>query len=315
MTGPEGMWGHLMSEPHGPTPNPYHQPPFAPMNQPIPPVGGGPFPPPLLPPGLSGPPPGSPGPNRRKIWTVLATVAVVAVIGIVLTVTLSGRSRHDTARPAAKTETSATASASSDKSPVPAAKIAGLLPRQEDLAAAVGDPELGVVASGEAMDEVTVVDADCQGISSVASGPVYAGTGWTAIRWQRWYSPPDIDTHDLKHGLLVSVAAFPRAENAQAFYAKQSDKWKRCAGRTLNMTVTNGDNEPRVFWTVTEVTESDELVKTTAISEGGAGWSCQDALTIRNNVVAQADVCGNSIPANAAQEILGSIAPKVDAAG
>ncbi|MGB3332966.1 MAG: sensor domain-containing protein [Mycobacterium sp.] len=304
-----------MSEPHGPTPNPYYQPPFAPMNQPISPVGGGPFPPPLLPPGLGGPPPGSPGPNRRKLWTLLAAVCVLAVIGVVLTVTLSGRGQHDTAKPAAKTGTSATASASSDKTPVPVAKIDGLLPRQEALAAAVADPELGVVMSGEAMDEVTVVDADCQGISSVASGPVYAGTGWTAIRWQRWYSPPDLDTHDLKHGLLVSVATFPRAENAQAFYTKQSDKWKRCAGRTLNMTVTSGDNEPRVFWTVTEVTESDELVKTTAISEGGGGWSCQDALTIRNNVVAQADVCGNSIPANAAQDILNDISPKVDAAG
>ncbi|MFL0276011.1 sensor domain-containing protein [Mycobacterium sp. SMC-19] len=304
-----------MSEPHGPTPNQYTQPQFAPMNRPIQPFPGGQYPVPPLPPGLGGPPPGSPGPNRRKMWALLATVAVVAVIGIVLTVTLSGRSRHDTARPAAKTETSATASASSDKSPVPVSKIEELLPRQGALAAAVADPELGVVMSGEAMDEVTVVDADCQGISSVASGPVYAGTGWTAIRWQRWYSPPDIDTHDLKHGLLVSVATFPRAENAQAFYAKQSDKWKRCAGRTLNMTVTSGDNEPRVFWTVTEVTESDELVKTTAISEGGGGWSCQDALTIRNNVVAQADVCGNSIPANAAQDILGSITPKVDAAG
>lgn len=304
-----------MSEPHGPTPNQYTQPQFAPMNRPTQPFPGGQYPVPPLPPGLGGPPPGSPGPHRRKMWALLATVAVVAVIGIVLTVTLSGRSRHDTARPAAKTETSATASASSDKSPVPVSKIEELLPRQEALAAAVADPELGVVMSGEAMDEVTVVDADCQGISSVASGPVYAGTGWTAIRWQRWYSPPDIDTHDLKHGLLVSVATFPRAENAQAFYAKQSDKWKRCAGRTLNMTVTSGDNEPRVFWTVTEVTESDELVKTTAISEGGGGWSCQDALTIRNNVVAQADVCGNSIPVNSAQEILGSITPKVDAAG
>ncbi len=304
-----------MNEPHGPTPNPYQQPPFAPMNQPIPPVPGGPFPPPLLPPGLGGPPPWSPGPNRRKVWTLLATVAVIAVIGVVLTVTLSGRGQHDTAKPAAKTTTPATASASTDKAPVPVSKIEGLLPRQEVLAAAVADPELGVVASGEAMDEVTVVDADCQGISSVASGPVYAGTGWTAIRWQRWYSPPDIDTHDLKHGLLVSVAAFPRADNAQAFYTKQRDKWKRCAGRTLNMTVTPGDNEPRVFWTVTEVTESDELVKTTAISEGGGGWSCQDALTIRNNLVAQADVCGNSIPATAAQEILASITTKIDAAG
>ena len=246
---------------------------------------------------------------------LLAAVAVIAVIGVVLTVTMSGPGQRDTAKPAVKTGTSATASAFPDKAPVPVAKIEGLLPRQEVLASAVADPELGVVMSGDAMDEVTVVDADCQGISSVASGPVYAGTGWTAIRWQRWYSPPDIDTHDLKHGLLVSVATFPRAENARAFYSKQSDKWKRCAGRTLNMTVTSGDNEPSVFWTVTEVTESDELVKTTAISEGGGGWSCQDALTIRNNVVAQADVCGDSIPANAAQEILGSITPKVDAAG
>lgn len=301
-----------MSEPYGPTPNPYNQSQFAPMNRPIPPVPSGQYPPP---PGLSGPPPGSPGPNRSKTWALLATVAVIAVIGVVLTVALSGRGQRDTAKPAAKTQTSATASASSDKAPVPVSKIEELLPHQEALAAAVADPELGMVMSGEGMDEVTVVDADCQGISSVASGPVYAGTGWTAIRWQRWYSPPDIDTHDLKHGLLVSVATFPRAENAQAFYAKQSDKWKRCAGRTLNMTVTSGDNEQRVFWTVTDVTESDELVKTTAISEGGGGWSCQDALTIRNNVVAQADVCGDSIPANAAPEILGSITPKVDAAG
>lgn len=295
-----------MSEPHGPTPNPYHQPPFAPPNRPIPP-----FPPPW-PPGPPGPPPRG---NRRLAWGLLATVCVIAVIAVVLTVVLPGRGRHDTAKPAAKTGTSTTAPASSDKAPVPVAKIEGLLPAQEALAAAVADPELGVVMSGEAMDEVTVVDADCQGITSVASGPVYAGTGWTAIRWQRWYSPPDIDTHDLKHGLLVSVAAFPRAENAQAFYTKQSDRWKRCAGRTLDMTVTNVDNEPRVFWTITEVTESDGVVKTTAISEGGGGWSCQDALTVRNNVVAQADVCGNSIPANAAQEIVNGITPKVDAAG
>lgn len=303
-----------MSEPHGPTPNPYQQrPPYAPMNQPLGPIPGGQFPPPL-PPGLGGPPPGSSGPNR-KMWALLATVAVVAVIGIVLTVTLSGRGHHDTAEPAAKTATSTTASPSPEKPPVPVSKLEGLLPRQEALAGAVADPELGLVMSGEAMDEVTVVDTDCQGISSVASGPVYAGSGWTSIRWQRWYSPPDIDTPELKHGLLVSVVMFPRAEHAQAFYAKQSDRWKRCAGRTMNMTVTNGDNEPRVFWTTTEVTESDELVKTTAISEGGGGWSCQDALTIRNNVIAQADVCGNSMPANAAQDILNGITSKVDAAG
>lgn len=306
-----------MSEPHGPTPNPYGQPPFAPMHRPMPPVPGGQFPAPL-PPGLGGPPPGPQRPNRRMLWALLAAACVIAVVGVALVVALPGRDKHEKARPAAKTSLSTTTSAASapaGKPPVPVSKIEGLLPAQEALAAAVADPELGVVMSGEAMDDVTVVDADCQGITSVASGPVYAGTGWTTIRWQRWYSPPDIDTHELKHGLLVSVAAFPGADNAQAFYAKQSEKWKRCAGRTLNMTVTNGTDEPSVFWTVTDVTESDGVVKTTAISEGGGGWACQDALTVRNNVVTQSDVCGDSIPPNAAQDILTSITTKVDALG
>ncbi|WP_046318717.1 sensor domain-containing protein [Mycobacterium sp. UM_Kg1] len=303
-----------MSEPHGPSPDPYRQDPYAPMNRPFPPPGGGPFPPPLLPPGLGMPPP----PRRPGRAAVLvATACVIAVIGVGLAVVLSGRDRHHTAKPTPKTPTatSTAAAASPDRPPVPVAKIEGLLPRQEVLAAAVADPDLGLVVSGDAMDDITVVDADCQGISSVASGPVYAGSGWTAIRWQRWYSPADIDTHDLKHGVLVSVATFPRAENARAFYTKQSEKWKRCAGRTLNMTVTNGADEQPVFWTITEVTESGEVIRTTAISEGGGGWSCQDALTVRNNVIAQADVCGDSIPANAAQDILGAIAPQVDAAG
>lgn len=311
-----------MSEPHGPRPNPYNQPPFGPpMNRPLPPAPGGHYPPPLLPPGLGGPPPRPHGPNRRTLWALLAAVAVIAVIGVVITVSVSGRgSHHNSAKSATKSSTSTTttstttSTASSDKAPVPSAKIEGLLPKQETLAAAVSDPELGVVANGEAMDDATVVDADCQGISSVASGPVYAGTGWTAIRWQRWYSPPDMDTNELKHGLLVSVAAFPQAQMAQTFYAKQYERWKKCGGRTLNMTVTPGENEQRVFWTITEVTDSDGIVKTTAISEGGGGWMCQDAMTMRNNIIAQADVCGISVPPNAAPDILKSIVAKVDSA-
>ncbi|ORA99799.1 hypothetical protein BST33_13075 [Mycolicibacter minnesotensis] len=293
------------------------------MNRPLPPAPGGHYPPPLLPPGLGGPPPGPHGPNRRTLWVLLAVVTVIAVIGVVITVAVSGNGRHhNSAKSAAKssssttsTSTSTSTSASaSDKAPVPSAKIEGLLPRQDVLAAAVADPELGVVANGEAMDDATVVDADCQGISSVASGPVYAGTGWTAIRWQRWYSPPDMDTNELKHGLLVSVAAFPQAQIAQTFFTKQSERWKKCGGRTLNMTVTPGENEQRVFWTITDVTDSDGIVKTTAISEGGGGWMCQDALTMRNNVIAQADVCGNSVPPNAAPDILKSIVAKIDSA-
>ncbi|MEB3034085.1 sensor domain-containing protein [[Mycobacterium] nativiensis] len=300
-----------MNDPRGPIPNPYDPTQFAPMNRPMMPPGPVP---PSWPPMPPGPPPQRP--NRGLLWALLAAVCVLAVISVVLTVMLVGRGEQDTAKSTAKTSTAATTSAAAPgKAPVPASAIERLLPSKDTMATAVDDDGLGVVRSGDSMDSATVVDAACQGVNFVAAGPVYAGSGWTAVRWQRWYSPADFDAPKLTHGLVLSVVTYPSAEAAGAMYTKQSQAWRGCVGRTANMRVTNTEeNASDTFWTVGEVTDSDGLLQTTAISEGGGGWSCQNTLTVRNNVVAQANVCGDSIRAAAARDILSSITKQVDAA-
>lgn len=290
-----------MSEPHGPTPNPYDQPPFAPMNQPMPPSPGGPFPPPW--------PPGPPlRRNRRLMRVLLALVCLLTVTAVVLAVKVIGRDRHESAQ----SPTSASAT-SDDQASVPVSALEGLLPAKEVVSAAVSDPGIGLVAEGTGIDTDVMVDADCQGLTSV-SGPVFAGSGWTAVRWQGWNSPAEPNPPRWVHQALMSVTSYPHASTARAFYTKESAAWQKCSGRIINTRVPTVPDSPGLFWSVEGVADADGVLKATTISEGGGGWSCQNALTARSNVVVRISVCADTDSAAATQTLLDSITAKIDAA-
>ncbi|MGB3521832.1 MAG: sensor domain-containing protein [Mycobacterium sp.] len=287
-----------MSEPHGPTPNPYDPTQFAPTSRPMPPLGGQ-FPPPW-------PPSPPPQRNRRLIWALLGLVIVLTVTAVVLAVNVIGRDRHENTQ-------ATTDSESGGGKLVAVAALNELLPAKESVASAVSDPDIGLANEGTSISTDVMVDADCQGLTSV-SGPVYAGTGWTATRWQRWNSPAEPDAPKLVRQALMSVTTYPQADAARAFYTKQGAAWQKCSGHIINTRMPAVTDSADGFWTVGGVTDTDGTLKATTISEGGGGWSCQSRLTARSNVVVQTNACALRDSTAAAQALLDAITAKIDAA-
>ncbi len=260
--------------------------------------------PPMPPPGMF--PPGAPRGNRGLAWALLGTVCVLAVTAVVLTLIFTGD------RQSSETATQTTTSV--DKAAVPASAIDGLLPAKDTLASAVDDPGLGLIEEGNRMGTATPVEADCGGMNSSSAGSVYGGSGWTAVRWQRWRSPPEPDAPTWKHEIVLSVVTYPQAKLAGDFYAKQAATWKRCANRTVNMRFTDEDDTADYFWSVGEVTDSGGVLKTTVTNEGSDGWTCQNVMVVHNNVVSRVGACGYTLPDAPDQPIIDAIAEKIDAA-
>lgn len=237
---------------------------------------------------------------------LLALVCLLTVAAVVLAVNVVGRGRHESAQSVAESD-------SGDGKLVPVSALEGLLPAKEVVSSAVSDPDIGLVAEGTGIDTDVMVDADCQGLTSV-SGPVFAGSGWTAVRWQGWNSPAEPNPPKWVHQALMSVTSYPHASTARAFYTKESAAWQKCSGRIINTRVPTVPDSPGLFWSVEGVTDADGVLKATTISEGGGGWSCQNTLTARSNVVVRISVCADTDSAAATQTLLDSITAKIDAA-
>lgn len=50
---------------------------------------------------------------------------------------------------------------------------------------------------------------------------------------------------------------------------------------------------PDVVWTVGAVTDDNGTLSTSQVQEGGDGWTCQRALTVRNNVAVDIVACAD----------------------
>lgn len=277
------------------------------MTGPLPPGPSGPLPPywPPLPP--SPPPRG----NRRLIWLLLGLVCVLTAVVSVLTMSLVRPDPHEIAQ--SPTTTSAPTT-SAHRPPLPVSALDGILPDRGDVSSAVADPAIDLVDHGEGIAADDLVDADCQGITSVLSRD-YLGSGWTAIRWQRWNSPAEPDPGYLVKHVSLSVATYPHAEAAQAFYANQSAAWRKCNIRIVNSRLTSAKESPNQLWYIDNVTDSDGVLTALMMDNVNSDWTCQARLTVRSNVVVRVGVCAHTTSIVAANTLLASITQKIDAAG
>lgn len=280
------------------------------MNEPISPAPGSPVPP-FWPPG---PPPHD---SRRLIWLLLGLICVLTAVVVVLVVSI-GRDQPGGPRSSA---TSSTAP-SRDLRPkpvtipdrlVPAAALDGLLPDRDVVSAAVDDPAIDLVAHGAGIDTDDLVDADCQGILSATSRD-YAGSGWSAIRWQHWNSPAVSSSPHLLNHVLVSVVSYSEANAALAFYTKESDAWAKCARRTINVRYSRATEADDQLWIVDWVGNSNGVLAASTIGTIDRSWTCAIRLTARKNVAVHVNACGFGSPGRAAQDVLRSITQKIDAA-
>ncbi len=151
------------------------------------------------------------------------------------------------------------------------------------------------------VDEMTdhsdsVSDVDCLGAVYAAEEPVYADTGWTAMRDRVAREPDD----DNQHWVEQTAVLYPAAQNAQAFFESSSQTWQQCADRSI---ATNGGDFSWALGAVdVDVTEGGApLLTQVTEQENAAGWQCQHALSTVSNATVEAWACGYRIDAEAAE--------------
>jgi hypothetical protein len=153
-------------------------------------------------------------------------------------------------------------------------------------------------------DGPNVADKDCRAIHYPTETSVYAGSGWTAMRGQDLREPGDTWTHFVAQ----EVVSFPSASAAAGFFDASTHRWPACANRQYTFT---RPGQPDWVWTVGPVSVTNGTLSTTKTQEGGNGWACQRALTVRNNVAVDDVASGYSPPADAAVSIAHQIAAKI----
>lgn len=179
-----------------------------------------------------------------------------------------------------------------DIPPLDETRLDAILLTVHELNEIVGSTRLEVTSELEEMTDhsAEVSDPDCLGAVYGAEAPVYAGTGWTAMRDQLAREPDE----DNDHWVEQTAVLYPSPGNAERFFADSSSTWQDCA--TSAIAVGEGD----YLWELGEVGVGDTLITQMTTQEGADGWACQHALSVVSNLTVEAWACGYSITDEAA---------------
>jgi hypothetical protein len=153
----------------------------------------------------------------------------------------------------------------------------------------------------------SINDKNCLAVDGPAQAKVYADTGWSGIRGQRLDDSVD-GSKKRSHYAIQTVVAFPSAHDASAFYDSSGPSWSACANRRFSDT---NPGKPDTVWTVAGVTKDSGMLSTSQVQEGGDGWACQRALTVRNNIAIDIVTCSFDQVGAVAIDIATQIAAKV----
>jgi hypothetical protein len=153
----------------------------------------------------------------------------------------------------------------------------------------------------------TFSDKSCLAMDGPAQEAVYADTGWIAMRDQRLDDNFD-DPAVRNDSAIQAVIAYPSARKANAFYDASVRRWSACANRKFSE---HPVDKPEIVWTVGEAHKVGGTLSTSEVQDSSDGWTCQRALTVRNNVVIDVATCGSFVPGGSAVDLAGQIAAKV----
>jgi PknH-like extracellular domain len=195
------------------------------------------------------------------------------------------------------------------QTPVAVSALDGLLLDASQINAALSATSMKVWFSGKVMWDwsTSVSDTNCLAIDGPAQDKVYANTGWTAIRGQRLDDSVD-DSKRRKHYAIQAVVIFPSARDASAFYDSSTQTWPACSNRRFSDL---NPGKPDTVWSVSGTTNDNGMLTTSQVQEGGDGWTCQRALTVRNNVAIDIVTCSYSQSGAVAVGVAQQIAAKV----
>jgi hypothetical protein len=178
--------------------------------------------------------------------------------------------------------------------PLTAAKLDAVLLSIGELNGIVGSTQMKVTSELEEMTDHSgeVSDPDCLGAIYGAEEPVYAGSGWTALRDQVAREPGE----DNEHWVEQTAVLFPSAEKAQKFFDESKNSWQKCAGSSVSV----DDGTATYLWQIDSLTAEDNLITQMTAQEDAQGWGCQHAMSVVSNVIIEAWACGYSIKDEAA---------------
>ena len=178
--------------------------------------------------------------------------------------------------------------------PLTAAKLDAVLLSIGELNGIVGSTQMKVTSELEEMTDHSgeVSDPDCLGAIYGAEEPVYAGSGWTALRDQVAREPGE----DNEHWVEQTAVLYPSAEKAQKFFDESKNSWQKCAGSSVSV----DDGTATYLWQIDSLTAEDNLITQMTAQEDAQGWGCQHAMSVVSNVIIEAWACGYSIKDEAA---------------
>ena len=221
--------------------------------------------------------------------------ATVAIVGIcILGAGCSGGSNHSTVK-------STTTISSLIPRPVVERELDELLLTPEQISPVMGAKDMAITRRHDAMsdDSDTMKPPECLAIDGAAQAPVYANSGFTAVR-DRALNDGDNFTHYAEQAVVL----FPTAKLAKVFAADSVLRWPACHGYT--------HIQSRTEWTVGPISDTNGTLNVIATQQQAraGGWACGRALALKNNVIVDVNTCSPD-PKNSAIDIANLIAVKV----
>jgi len=189
-----------------------------------------------------------------------------------------------------------------DVPPLTEAKLDGVLLSIGELNDIMGSAKMKVTSELKEMTDHSgeVSDPDCLGAIYGAEEPVYAGSGWTAMRDQVAREPGE----DNEHWVEQTAVLYPSAETAQKFFDESKSAWQKCS--SYSVSVDNAD--ATYLWQIDNVASEDTLITQMTAQEDANGWACQHAMSLVSNVTVEAWACSYDVKDEAATIANGMVA-------
>lgn len=174
------------------------------------------------------------------------------------------------------------------------AKLDDVLLSIGELNGIMGSTQMTVTSELEEMTDHSgeVSDPDCLGAIYGAEEPVYAGSGWTAMRDQVAREPGE----DNEHWVEQTAVIYPSADKAQKFFDDSKSTWEDCSGFSVSV----DDLDASYLWQIDSVTAEDTLITQLTAQEDADGWACQHALSVVSNLTVEAWACSYDVKDEAA---------------
>jgi hypothetical protein len=175
-----------------------------------------------------------------------------------------------------------------------AAKLGDVLLSVSELNDIMGSTKMDVTSELQQMTDHSgqVSDPDCLGAIYGAEQPVYAASGWTAMRDQVVREPGE----DNEHWVEQTAVLYPSAEKAQKFFDDSKSSWEKCSGYSVSV----DDADATYLWQIDNLASEDTLITQMTAQQDANGWACQHALSVVSNVTVEAWGCGYGIKGEAA---------------